>query len=196
MIVPIVTALIGLGIGVAFGYLVTYRYKAQYEIAQRQLANLRGENYRGEVATIPFSATPASSEKSDFVAIAPATRAESSEICERCAELEQELVEARQVSDQDSEAISEEPIVGGTEQWQLAQLHREQVAMQISLDEHQIQVKELSVELESVRARSNLDLDQLRGLLGEHEATIASLEREKASLLDQLPQVDPPVQEN
>ena len=194
MIAPIVAALIGLGIGVAIGYLVTYRYKPQYEIVQRQLANLRGENYRGEVATIPFSAA-ATSEAASPVGIAPVSRETPAEACERCAALEQELVEARQVSVPVSEAVSEEPIVGGTEQWQLAQLHREQVAMQISLDEHQIQVRELSTELEAVRARSTLDLEQLRLLLGEHEATIASLEREKASLLDQVPPVDPPVQE-
>lgn len=188
MIYPLIAAVMGLLIGVTIGYLVTYRYKAQYEIARRQLANLRGENYRGEVATIPLKANSA------VLDVPPAVAAELQQLRRQCARLEQDLAEAKQVQHQSSEPIAEEAAaaaeVTGTEQWQLAQLHREQIAMQLSLDEHQLQVKDLSAELASVRSQSELDLLQLRKILGEHEATIASLEREKSSLQDRLRSID------
>ena len=77
-----------------------------------------------------------------------------------------------------------------SQEWQLAQLHREQIAMQLSLDEHQLQVRNLSAELAAVRSQSEGDLVELRQILGEHEATIASLEREKSSLLERLREND------
>ena len=160
----------------------------QYEIARRQLANLRGENYRGEVATIPLKANSAVRD------VPPAVAADLQQLRRQCARLEQDLAEAKQVQHQSSEPIAGEAAaaadVTGTEQWQLAQLHREQIAMQLSLDEHQLQVSELSAKLASVRSQSELDLLQLRKILGEHEATIASLEREKSSLQDRLRSID------
>ena len=206
MIFPLIAAVTGLVIGVALGYLVTYRYKAQYEIARRQLANLRGENFRGEVATIPFSGAAKASDvvresgavnnlDEEDAAIAESD-SELQQLRDRCARLEQELVQTKQGSQPAAAAdIEEGPIAEAatstsSEEWQLAQLHREQIAMQLSLDEHQLQVRNLSAELATVRSQSQGNLVQLRQILGEHEATIASLEREKSSLLDRLREFD------
>ena len=41
-----------LPLGIVIGYLWAYRFKRQYVRVARELANLRGQNFRGELSTV------------------------------------------------------------------------------------------------------------------------------------------------
>lgn len=153
MLIEIGLVTVGLLVGAIAGCMAAYRYKRQYESALRQLANLRGENYGGQLSTIGLANSLPRTEST--AAVATVNRSEYDALGVRCVELEnrvasleQELIQAQQSSDDRDTSPST-----GTEEWQLAQLHREQIAMQIKLDEHVATINALQEENRALRER-------------------------------------------
>ena len=193
---PALIVLIGLAliIGAVVGYAFSFRYKRQYLVAARQLANLRGENFRGELTTLggsPLgSAQPVTAPKTVTARKRPSPNpAESnanaisptvSEPCKQCQRLTAEksallnetadlkrtaddagqslaqLEESKQVlADQLAAALGEVETlqrqcddrpaeIDTNSAWQIEQLHREQIAMQMKMDEYVEQIARLT----------------------------------------------------
>ena len=190
---PLVTVLLA-GLAFVFGSLVGYawgyRFKRQYLAAARQLANLRGENFRGELTTIGNKGIDAASANPPPAAADSArhnanANAEA-DVCQRCEKLTTELsaqadeIEALRRADAErgdkisqleaSLKESEAQVLAGqaeieeatarlgaagaseadsAQAWQIEQLHREQIAMQMKMDEYVEQIAQLNAQISS-----------------------------------------------
>ncbi|MCA9199286.1 MAG: hypothetical protein KDA87_17190, partial [Planctomycetales bacterium] len=82
-------------------------------------------------------------------------------------------------------APAAEPETPSDTQWQIRQLHQEQISLQMELDKQSDRIQELTAERDSAKDNSTKlseQFDQLRSILGEKEALVASLEREVTEL--------------
>lgn len=86
-------------------------------------------------------------------------------------------------------AVDTSPPTSTVADWQLAELHREQISLQIRIDDLMGELERTAAERDSQRARADRtdgNLNELRLILGQHEAMIASLERERAEYRERL----------
>jgi len=152
MIENVGLVVLGCVIGFVLSGLAVARYKRRYETVRRQLANLRGENYGDQLATISAATLPQASSLP--MATGESTGAAEEEMERRCLELTDRIAKLERELDQ-ARAVSTESVVPSTstEGWQMAQLHREQIAMQIKLDEHVATIASLQQENKSLRER-------------------------------------------
>ena len=152
MIENVGLVVLGCIVGFVLSGWVIARYKRQYETVRRQLANLRGENYGEQLATI--SAAMPSAASSLLPTSPPSPETEDEELERRCLELTDQISKLEQELDQ-ARSVSTESVVPSTstEGWQMAQLHREQITMQIKLDEHVATIASLQQENKSLRDR-------------------------------------------
>ncbi|MBM99598.1 MAG: hypothetical protein CMJ77_10760 [Planctomycetaceae bacterium] len=152
MIENVGLVVLGCIVGFVLSGWVIARYKRQYETVRRQLANLRGENYGEQMATISAAMPSATSSLSPTIPPSPAT--DDEELERRCLELTDQISKLEQELDQ-ARSVSTESVVPSTstEGWQMAQLHREQITMQIKLDEHVATIASLQQENKSLRNR-------------------------------------------
>jgi hypothetical protein len=233
LVVAIIVAAVSLPIGVLVGCLWGYNYKRRYLRVARELANLKGENFRGELTRIGVPqgraarpvALPTGAEK---LARAQEIEQELRQVlAERTAERDQLSMELeavrvqleqwrqRQETSMDGEpdrpvpavtngdahrddpagrtARSATPASTGTEAWQLAQLHREQIAMQLRLDDCLQQIEQLTQQRDQWQQQASTttgEFQQLRQLLVEQEALIASVERQRDSLATRLGELE------
>ena len=261
LIVAILFTLVSLPVGFLVGYLSAYRFKRQFLNAARELANLRGENFQGQLATIggiartapprkaappPPRATPPvesdEPEELEMVGPAPAPaattpaptpgtsaadttewQAKLAASAEQLATLENQhaatlaelhkaeaaidilqshiedlegqldaaeseaaaarsardaAIEAAEqaraeLRDQAAAAPAAVPAVAetssGTEAWQLAQLHREQIMMQLQLDDHVEKVNQLTYALQVANEELAEKTEMLERLQAESE---------------------------
>jgi hypothetical protein len=233
LVIAILFTATSLPIGLLIGYLFGYRYKRHYERVARELANLKGENFRGELSRVGMPQGPAPRPAplpSGAEKLARAQQLEqelraaladlTSERDQLAAELEGLRVEAEQwrqaasssgadgsqaaarpgtngnAHDADGgNGISRSPTgpPTGTEAWQLAQLHREQIAMQLQLDDSLQQIQQLTAQRDDWQRQASTastEFQQLRRLLAEQEALIASVERQRDSLATRLSELE------
>jgi hypothetical protein len=180
LLAVIVFTVISLPMGFGVGYLWAYRFKRQYLQVARELATVKGENFRGELSTLrlpkgsvhtglpprksapasPSNEPPGASLGSTPVANAPGPSSQT-----------------------------------GTEAWQLAQLHKEQIAMQLRLDDFMAQIAKLTSERDQWRQQAGRhaeDVEQLRKMLAQQEAMIASVERQRDEFQGRIAELDRP----
>lgn len=227
LLIAAVFTAVSMPIGLVIGYFLGFRYKILYMRAARELANLKGENFRGELSRIgvPQGQAPrAVSLPSGAEKLAEARQVEQelrAALAERTAERDQLAADLRELREELERAAAPAPAanppaggadphghaaeggngsttapstsVTGTEAWQLAQLHREQIAMQLRLDEYRQQVQQLIEQRDQWQRQASTaanDFEQLRQLLAEQEALIASVERERDSLATRLSELE------
>ncbi|MEZ6119402.1 MAG: hypothetical protein R3C28_22935 [Pirellulaceae bacterium] len=111
---------------------------------------------------------------------------------DRVSQLEADLEAARQVQPIAATqplvtppAPAAEPEAPSDTQWQIRQLHQEQISLQMELDKQSDRIQELTAERDSAKDNSTKLSEQfheLRSILGQKEALVASLEREVTEL--------------
>jgi hypothetical protein len=234
LLVAIVFTAVSLPVGLLLGYLWGYRYKFRYDRVAKELSNLKGENFRGELSRVGIPQGSASRpvplpSGADKLARAEQVERElRAELAERTAQRDQlaaELAALREQLDQwpqprddasrddepdrtldqgaNGDAHGEERESGiardsissptGTEVWQLAQLHKEQIAMQLRLDDYLEQIHQLTQQRDQWQQQANSghqEFQQLRQLLAEQEAIIASVERQRDSLATRIGELE------
>ena len=172
LLAVVIFTAISLPLGVAIGYFWAYRYKRQYLRPATELANLHGQSFRGNVSTLGIPQGVASSASPPDAAAQELQRLRQQlvELTDERDSLVVVLEKSRQQVDrlqqqaervlaeretETADTVPAEAVGGptGTEAWQLAQLHREQIAMQLRLDELLVQVAQLTRERDAYAAR-------------------------------------------
>ncbi len=210
LLTAIIFTLVSLPLGVVTGYLWAYRFKRQYVRVARELANLRGENFRGELSTVGFprGATPArgpvlTSDSTDadiddaqrrwreqVVGLTADRDRLATELTACRKQFEQQRLEAERAVEDASNASS---AMASTDQWQLDQLHQEQISMQLKVDDYRQQIEELTRQRDQCQSglKSAADeFERLRNILAQQEAVIASIERERDSLATRVVELE------
>jgi len=186
-----------LAVGAAIGLAFASRYRQQYHAAARELASLRGQNFHDTIPTVGIprataGSTPApasAATSSGPAAGAPssiATTAANSPTLERerntLRQERDELLARNRELKRQLDAEFEKAVAHRENLRTIEQLRHEQEQLRQQIqhkltqltqlgDEHQASERKLAQSLEHV--------DQLRLFLGQHEARIASLERER-----------------
>ena len=166
-------------VGAAAGLAFAARYRQQYHAAARELASLRGHNFHDSIPTVGIprvapdgavptapGALPASVERERNT-----LRQERDELLNRNRELK------RQLDAEFEKAVSHRDNLRTIEQ-----LRREQEDLRQQIQRHAALITQTTNERDASDRKLKLSLehvDQLRLFLGQHEARIASLERER-----------------
>ena len=214
LLAAIVFTAVSLPVGIAVGYFWAYRFKRQYLRVARELANLRGENFRGELTTVGIPQRRGSQVDPPRAGRTELTEMDKrrwrAELAERTTErdgLAADLSACRQQTHQLQQRLddamaaqaaiaaeADEPTApSGIEAWQLAQLHKEQIAMQLKLDDYMEQITQLTHQRDRWQARAESESEefqQLRQLLAQQEAVIASVERDRDSLAARVAELE------
>ena len=174
-----------LTIGLLIGYAAGYRFKRKYLAAARQLANLRGENFRGELTTIGATSlnrgqTQVAQTNAPSAHDSAGGPNQACTRCERyqdearslatdCASLQQTIDDYQQqlaqlqhdqrqaeqqrlVDREEIESLKAQRVPSAAsdtgQAWQIEQLHREHIEMQMKMDEYVAQIAQLTSRLE------------------------------------------------
>ena len=165
LLAALILAFCCLCLGAVVGYGVAYRYKRKYLVVARQLANHQGQNFRGELKTIgplqptggamPQSTVPESSAGPATCTTCEQFTAEKDDLVRQLDERHSQLADQRQRIASLEQGLAERPTTttDSTESWQLAQLHREQITMQLQMDEYVSEIARLTAERDNALSR-------------------------------------------
>jgi len=165
LLAALILAFCCLCLGAVVSYGLAYRYKQKYLVVARQLANYQGQNFRGELKTIG-SMKPTGTVIPQPVVSESSTGPTTCTECDRLTAEKDGLV--RQLDDRHSQLADQQQRIArleqdlaerpttttdSTESWQLAQLHREQIAMQLQMDEYVSEIARLTAERDNALSR-------------------------------------------
>lgn len=190
-----------LAVGAAIGLAFASRYRQQYHAAARELASLRGQNFHDAIPTVgiprgtagsmpaPASSAASAATSSGPVAGAPssiATTAANSPALERerntLRQERDELLARNRELKRQLDAEFEKAVAHRENLRTIEQLRHEQEQLRQQIQHKLTQLTQLGDERQASErklAQSLEHVDQLRLFLGQHEARIASLERER-----------------
>jgi hypothetical protein len=186
-----------LAVGAAIGLAFASRYRQQYHAAARELASLRGQNFHDTIPTVGIprvtaGSTPApasAATSSGPAAGAPssiATTAANSPTLERerntLRQERDELLARNRELKRQLDAEFEKAVAHRENLRTIEQLRHEQEQLRQQIQHKLTQLTQLGDERQASErklAQSLEHVDQLRLFLGQHEARIASLERER-----------------
>ncbi len=149
---------------------------AEEESSAPLLEDVEYSELREQLETLEREATALRSRVQQLEQVNRQTADELAQSRAREGQLQNELSTAKSAS---------AAVTTGTESWQIAQLHREHIGLQLQIDGHLEKIRQLTTERDTSRShteQSRQQVEQLRLLLAQQEATIASLERERDAL--------------
>lgn len=131
---------------------------------------------REQLAALEQEASALRTRVADLEQVVSQSAAQLSQLRSREAQLQSELSTAKSAS---------ASVTTGTESWQIAQLHREHIGLQLQIDGHLERIRQITAERDTSKSQTTQareQVEQLRTLLAQQEAAIASLERERDAL--------------